>query len=184
MSMTSTMSWRRPAGWFLLSTLLAGGCDLSTKGWAQQTLGPRPGGSMSVVDPWLEFSLAYNRGTAFSLIPDLDTLRVVFGALSVVVFVALLVTAVRRRPFHWVPVLTMGVIAGGALGNGYDRVFRATPAGEPAVVDFIRVNLTTAYSWPTFNLADVWLVVGVAVLLVWSWRVRDGSPPDVALAAG
>lgn len=139
---------------------------------------------MTVIEPWLEFSLAYNRGTAFSLIPDLDVARGLFALLSVVVFAILLVVAVRRRPFHWVPVVTMGVIAGGALGNGYDRVFRAAPGQDTGVVDFIRVNLTATYSWPTFNLADVWLLVGVGVLLLWSWRVGDRSPPEPSAAPG
>ncbi len=169
------MSWRRPLGWFLLSTVFAGGCDLSTKGWAEQALS---GGSMTVVEPWLEFSLAYNRGTAFSLVPDLEAARWIFAALALVVIVVLLGGAVRTRPFRLGPVLMLGVIAGGALGNGYDRAFRITPAGDTGVIDFIRINVTESYSWPTFNLADVWLLVGVLALLLWSWRrPSDDEPP-------
>lgn len=171
---TSSSSWRRPAVWFLLTTAFASGCDLSTKGWAQQTLG-EAGASVAVVDPWLELSLAYNRGTAFSLIPHLGDGRWLLALLALAVTVGLMVVAIRRRPFRAVPVLALGILAGGALGNGYDRAFRITPAGDTGVVDFIRVNLTSTYSWPTFNLADVWIFVGVAALLLWAWR---HPPPE------
>lgn len=44
------------------------------------------------------------------------------------------------------------------------------------MIDFIRVNVTESYSWPTFNLADVWLVVGVLAMAWWSWRATSGGP--------
>jgi len=39
------------------------------------------------------------------------------------------------------------------------------------VIDFIRVNVTESYSWPTFNL-----VVGVLAMAWWSWRATSGGP--------
>jgi signal peptidase II len=63
------------------------------------------------------------------------------------------------------------LILGGALGNTSDRVIRGY------VVDFIHVP-----HWPVFNFADVWVTVGVALVL-WSrlgWTGpaprRDGHP--------
>ena len=59
--------------------------------------------------------------------------------------------------------LTLASLMGGALGNMHNRVFN-----DGKVIDFIEVNLhfPPANPWPTFNLADVLLTVGVAVLLV------------------
>lgn len=172
------LSPRACALWFLGTTVLAGGCDLSTKGWAERALLDAPGQTVSVVQPWLEFSLAYNRGTAFSVVSNLGDSRWLFAALALLVFGGLLVMAMRQQTQRPWPLWALGLTAGGAIGNGYDRAFRITPAGDTGVVDFIRLNLTSSYSWPTFNLADVWLLVGVAALLVWSWRARPDTPLD------
>jgi signal peptidase II len=167
-------AWWRPALWFFVTTVFASGCDLSTKTWAESALGA-PGKSLSVIDPWLELSLVYNRGTAFSVIPHLGNARWLFALLALAVCSVLFVMAIRRRPVRRLELLALGITAGGALGNGYDRVFRITPAGDTGVVDFIRVNITSSYSWPTFNVADAWIAIGVALLLWASWRYAE--PP-------
>lgn len=176
--MDSTRSrWpgRRAALWFSLLTTLSTGCDLGTKAWAEQTL-VVPGASVSVVEPWLELSLAYNRGTAFSLVPHLGDARWVFALLAAGIVALLLLLVLRRRP-RGAELVALGMIAGGALGNGYDRAFRLTPAGDTGVVDFIRVHITSTYSWPTFNVADALLLIGVAWLL-WLGLRRSGPDPD------
>jgi signal peptidase II len=185
MSERTVPAWRRPAVWFLVTAVLASGCDLSTKTWAQAALG-RSGGSTTVIEPWLELSLAYNRGTAFSVIPQLGEARWFFAFLALVVVALLMALALRWRPPALAPVLALGIAAGGALGNGWDRAFRITPAGDTAVVDFIKVNLTSTYSWPTFNLADAWLVIGVAWMLWIGWRTKDepAEPAEPAAASG
>jgi len=55
----------------------------------------------------------------------------------------------------------LGAILGGATGNLVDRVFRG---GE--VVDFLHFRLWSGYSWPDFNLADSFIVVGVGLLIL------------------
>lgn len=183
---TVVPAWRRPAVWFLVAAVLASGCDLSTKTWAQHALaGPRH--STMVIDPWLELSLAYNRGTAFSVIPHLGEARWFFALLALVVVGLLMALALRWQPPRLAPVVALGIAAGGAIGNGWDRAFRTTPAGDTAVIDFIKVNLTSTYSWPTFNLADAWLVIGVAWLLWIGWRTKDGpeaATPEPSAAPG
>jgi signal peptidase II len=56
--------------------------------------------------------------------------------------------------------LALGWILGGAIGNLIDRIAR----GE--VVDFLRFHLWSGYTWPDFNLADSFIVVGVALLVL------------------
>ncbi len=65
-------------------------------------------------------------------------------------FVGVLFARNPTRPWMWVAV---GLLAGGALGNLADRV-RAD-----AVTDYVAIG-----SWPPFNLADVAITVGVAIL--------------------
>ena len=74
---------------------------------------------------------------------------VAVGVLVVVLLAALLIAPARYR-------LGLGVLLGGAVGNLIDRLRFG------AVVDFVDVPW-----WPTFNVADVAIVVGV-VLVVWA----------------
>ena len=168
--------------WFGLTALAGGGCDLHSKAWAEGTLRELPGQSMAVVDPWLELSLAYNRGTAFSFVRDLGDARWFFGVLALAVVIILALAVLRSRGTR-LEVLALGTIAGGAIGNGVDRLFRLAPGGETGVVDFIKINYPWGGSWPTFNVADVLIAVGVGALLWVSLRRRKssddvtGSPP-------
>lgn len=163
------------AAWFGLACLLGGGCDLQTKAWAEQALG-RGAGPRMIVDPWLELSLAYNRGTAFSFISDLGTARTIFGVFALAMVVVLLVVALRSADRR-IDLLAFGTIAGGALGNGIDRLVRLAPRGGTGVVDFIKINYPWGGSWPTFNVADVLVAVGVAVLLLRSIRRTPRPAP-------
>jgi signal peptidase II len=175
------VSWWRRVGprlaWFLGTSVLGGGCDLQTKAWATSALSGLPGKAMVAIEPWLEFSLTYNRGTAFSLVRDLGTARIVFGLFALVVVIAVLVMVLRGREDAPSSV-ALGAIAGGAIGNGVDRAFRVGPAGELGVVDFIKVNYPWGGSWPTFNVADALVACGVAglgLLRLWQHRRR---PPE------
>ena len=63
--------------------------------------------------------------------------------------------------------LALGLIVGGAIGNGIDR------AAYGAVVDFVLLHARIGgrtYSWYVFNLADAAIVAGVAGLLYDSFR--------------
>ena len=69
----------------------------------------------------------------------------------------------------------LGLLIGGALGNVLDRLRHG------AVTDFLDFHLG-AYHWPAFNLADVAIVSGVALLLLDGFRApqeqRQGEPEE------
>ena len=78
-------------------------------------------------------------------------------------FVAILIVISfyrRLAPGEKLSSLALGLILGGAVGNLIDRVTR----GE--VVDFLHFRLWHGYSWPDFNFADTFIVVGVALLVL------------------
>jgi signal peptidase II len=168
----------RAALLFLLSAGLGTGCDLGTKTWATHALSEGPQG---IAPPWLSLQLAFNRGTAFSVVPSLDGAMPLMAVLAFVVAAAVGVYVWRHRP-DTVSTLALGAIVAGALGNGYDRAFRPAPGGGTGVVDFVSLGLPGGYRWPTFNVADVLLVVGVAALgfVALRSRGRPGSEPQAA----
>jgi signal peptidase II len=158
----------RTAHWGPLAAACAGSLALDqwTKQWAWDSL---RGGARMVWEPVLELAFAYNRGSAFGVVRELDRpllLLAIGGAL-----VAWTIHAVRSAGAGRAGFVGAGLVAGGAFGNLYDRVFRVDELGQRGVVDFIKINYPWGGSWPTFNVADVVLVIG-AVLLVYGLRER------------
>jgi signal peptidase II len=102
----------------------------------------------------LRFVLRFNTGAAFSVAWGGPMVLLVF---NVVASILLCVYILRMKSTR--VMLFLGLILGGALGNTIDRVFRGP------VTDFIDMGIGTL-RWPVFNVADIALVVGGALLLL------------------
>lgn len=103
--------------------------------------------------------LSYNTGVAFSLGDGLPTWAVL--ALAGVITSGVLVAIVAG----WLrPPVPAGLVLGGAVANIVDR------AGDGAVTDFLWLGW-----FPTFNLADTAITLGVLALLWASWRTENRS---------
>ena len=134
--------------------------DQLTKWWALETLD-----NNRIVDlVWtLRLRLVFNTGAAFSSFQGLGPL---LGVAAVAVAAVLLLNR-RLVSGRWSAVAA-GCIAGGALGNLADRLFRSDDGFlGGAVVDFIDVQW-----WPVWNVADMGVVLGGAAL-VWLAYRRD-----------
>ncbi len=137
--------------WLLLpATALA--ADLGSKAWILRILGD--GESMPVIDGFFYLTLGFNRGAIFGSLTWLPAtarfiLFAVAGLAALIYFGGLFLA--KETP-TWDRV-AMGLILGGALGNGIDRILRG------AVVDFLDFVFGTWHYW-TFNLADSFILVG------------------------
>jgi len=131
------------------------GCDHATKRLAESQL--RDHDSVDVIPGILDLQYAQNHGSAFGvdrLLPEPARKPVIF--FGVLVGVAALLFAWRRR--HGQPSwqhVAFALILAGAAGNLLDRMFRGY------VVDFIHVP-----HWPIFNVADVSIFLGAAILVL------------------
>ena len=116
-------------------------------------------GRMEVVDPFLNFVMAWNEGINFGIaFADPATMRWVLITLAVVISIALAIWSLRRRE---VPVaIGCGLVIGGALGNAWDRVQYG------AVADFLNMSCCGIANPYAFNIADVAIFAG-AGLLAW-----------------
>jgi signal peptidase II len=92
----------------------------------------------------------HNSGAAFGVAP---ALAVFFLIASVVVAIGLVVYVVRSPSNLWNDAV-LGLVMGGTLGNGYERITFGT------VTDFINVHI-----WPVFNVADSAISIGVLALV-------------------
>ena len=123
--------------------------DQLTKWWAVDRLASGP---IHVIGT-LDLELSRNTGSAFSLFQGRGPILAVVA----VVLVAALGALAWRAPTAG-RAAVLGLIAGGALGNLGDRLFRGD---HGAVVDFVDLHF-----WPTFNVADACITVGCILLVV------------------
>ncbi|MEV7473563.1 signal peptidase II [Pseudarthrobacter oxydans] len=153
--------WMRRGGLLTVALLLAG-ADLFIK--TQAEAGLSQGEVIEV--PLLTIKLLYNTGVAFSLGSALPTGIVVAG--TGVIIAALLTWLTVNAPKMPKTALTGGtLVAGGAIGNFIDRL------DGRGVVDYLHSGW-----FPTFNLADVFVTVGTAVLVL--GMLRAGKEPETA----
>jgi signal peptidase II len=103
-----------------------------------------------------------NPGAAFGLFNDGPAaIRLTFFISISLVAIGIVLSFFRKlAPGDRLSALALGCILGGAVGNLIDRVAR----GE--VVDFLHFRLWGGYSWPDFNFADSFIVVGVGLLIL------------------
>lgn len=144
------MSRRAGRSWGLAVALcaLVAGADQAAKALVEASL--EPGEQVDVLGP-VSLTLSHNSGVAFGLASG-GGIALVLGALAAVILLGALLARNIERPKMW---LAAGLLAGGALGNVIDRL----SSGE--VTDYVDV-----LSWPTFNLADVAITFGVALLVL------------------
>lgn len=153
--------WRRRGG-LLIGALLLAGADLFIKAQAEAGLSR----GEVIETPLLTIKLLYNTGVAFSLGSALPTAVIVAGTGAIIA--ALLTWLAVNAPKMPRTALTGGtLVAGGAIGNFIDRL------DGRGVVDYLHSGW-----FPTFNLADVFVTVGTAVLVL--GMLRAGKEPETA----
>jgi lipoprotein signal peptidase len=155
--------------------------DLWSKSWAERTLTRHAplDTTITVVQDHLWFSLAYNKGGAWGLLHDApDSLRRPFFVIVSVLAIFFILSLYRKLNEHqWALLWGLPLVLGGALGNLMDRIVRT------GVVDFIQYraswvgtmnslihgvfsNWVVVDYWPTFNVADIAICIGVGLMAV------------------
>lgn len=118
--------------------------------------------SSVAVLPFLDFTLIWNSGISYGLLSDQSQLAR-FGLIGLsICIIGFLIYLLRSEHHPWLRV-GYALIIGGAIGNVIDRVIHG------AVVDFISLH-GFGYYWYVFNLADIWITLGGAVVVLLSLR--------------
>jgi len=146
---------------FALTAASALALDLLSKSWILTNLGF--GDRIEVVEGFFYITHVRNPGAAFSMFATApEDIRLFFFVGISLLALGIIFSFFRQlAPGDRFPAFALGAILGGAAGNLVDRVFRG---GE--VVDFLHFRLWSGYSWPDFNLADSFIVVGVGLLIL------------------
>jgi signal peptidase II len=118
----------------------------------------RPGESIPVIPDFLSITYIRNAGGAFGILGGSQVLLLVGSAVAVGVVLWMLIAGQRSR----LATLACGLILGGAAGNLLDRL----TTGE--VTDYVHFSF-----WYVFNAADAAITVGVATLLLSTFRMQE-----------
>ncbi len=117
-------------------------------------------GPFEILGNVFKLQLVFNTGAAFSIATNATIFLSVF---SMSAAAGILYFASRVDSKIWA--LGLGLVLGGIFGNLSDRIFREPFGLQGAVVDWISV-----LSWPTFNIADSAVVVGVLLIVNLIWK--------------
>ena len=134
--------------------------DLLTKWWIRTTFELHQ--SLEIIPGYLRIIRVHNTGVAFGLFADFHSAwKPYLLALMALVAVVVIVIYSARMPSGRVMLqLALAVTMGGILGNFIDRIVRGF------VVDFIEFHVHDSFYWPTFNVADSAITLGIALLLL------------------
>jgi signal peptidase II len=154
-------AWRSTAAWVGAALLLAA-LDQWSKRWVSANFAY---GEVRPVTDYFNVVLVHNRGAAFSFLSDAGGWqRYLFAAIGLIAAVGLPILIYRARGQSLLA-LSWCLILGGALGNLWDRVVLGY------VVDFLDFHWAARH-WPAFNVADIAISCGAAVLIADSFRTK------------
>lgn len=114
----------------------------------------------TVIENFFYLSYSTNSGAGFSFLADKEWGQLLFKIITpvaLVAFIAFYVFAVKKS-YKWLAYSVVLIISG-TIGNFIDRLLNSE------VVDFLSFHFGS-YIFPTFNVADVCLTVGVIMLIV------------------
>lgn len=138
--------------WLSLIIIIA---DQATKYWAEHVLG---WSGLIPILPVFDLSLVHNTGAAFGFLGSMGGWQhVFFVTLALLISIILAIAIARLQSFERHLAVAYSLVIAGAIGNAIDRVV------YQYVVDFIHWFYQD-YHFPHFNIADISIFIGAALL--------------------
>jgi signal peptidase II len=149
---------------------LGAAADLHTKRLAFSAVAE--GESSPVIGGYFDISPAMNPGAAFGLLKG-ETIFFLIISMAALAMIASYMFLYRDKSI--VLPAALGLISAGVLGNFFDRV-----AVSGGVRDFIHLHWKDSAAWPTFNVADTLITVGVILIFIrfLFFKKRSSEPAE------
>ncbi|MCD8037111.1 MAG: signal peptidase II [Clostridiales bacterium] len=131
----------------------------------------KPVGNVTFIKGFMDFTFVENRGAAFGILNGKTWLLLIIAVIICVVLIAAMKKMPDTKEYKWLK-WTLMLIVAGAVGNIIDRLVRGY------VVDFFEFTFMT---WPVFNMADIYVVVGtilMAILVLFVIKDDDNNKED------
>ena len=117
---------------------------------------------IELIPGYLRLKYAENSGVAFGFFDTVHSAwkPYILGAMAVLAVVIIFLYGSRISSKRVLLQTALAITMGGILGNFFDRIVRGY------VVDFIEFHIRDSFYWPTFNIADSAITIGIALLLI------------------
>ena len=121
--------------------------------------------SIPLINKFLYITYVKNTGVAWSLF---DSNYILVLIVSFIVIMGIILYVYKEKTEVFLLKLSYSFIFGGAIGNFVNRLVYGH------VIDFIDIKIF-GYNYPIFNFADTFIVIGVIMLAVYTWRCSNGN---------
>jgi signal peptidase II len=141
-------------------------------------------GEIDVIPGFFSIVHAQNPGAAFGMLTNFEYRLHVFVVFTVIALGVIWSMYKQTPRDDWFQAAVLGLLTAGALGNFIDRVHKQT------VTDFLHVywdkeparswliDTFGTYHYPSFNVADSSIVVGITIFLIWFVFLDDAADAD------
>jgi signal peptidase II len=160
MTETTTPPYRSTWPRWLILSLIVLIVDYITKQWVASNM---VYGESRLITGWFNLVSARNTGAAFSFLANAGGWQRWFFIITTTIITAALLWMLRKHSANKMLAVAYTLVIGGALGNLHDRVMYGY------VIDFVQWHYG-GKAWPSFNIADSAICLGVALLLIDSFR--------------
>lgn len=137
-------------------TLVIVAVDRITKFYIEEYL--EIGETVPVIRGFFDITRVNNIGAAFGMLKGFNILFMAAALAVMVLFVYFYSEIVKENYL----IIASSFILGGTVGNLMDRIYFGY------VIDYLNLSF-----WPTFNLSDAFLTIGVFMLMLYLWRMKD-----------
>ena len=141
--------------WSLLAIVIIA-FDQLVKLWVVNNIGMTD--SIRVIPGMIDFVYIKNTGAAFSFLANKTYGIIILSLVSLVFCAAVVWYVIKKKPDNKLFMLSLVLMFAGAFANAIDRILRGF------VIDFIE---TTFIAFPVFNIADIAITIGAALLIVY-----------------
>ena len=121
--------------------------------------------SIMIIKDFFYITYVRNMGAAWSIFSG-ERLGLIIVSLIIICFIVYYI--LKNKPKDRLEKIGYAMILGGAFGNLFDRIIYGY------VIDFLDFYIFN-YDYPIFNLADSFIFVGVVLLVIYTWRCKDGN---------
>ncbi len=121
--------------------------------------------SIIVIKDFFYITYVRNTGAAWSMFAG-KTWLLIIVSLMIIGFICFYIY--KNKPKSKIEMVGYSLVLGGAIGNFLDRVIYGY------VIDFFDFYIF-GYNYPIFNVADIFIVIGVMILAICVWRDKDGN---------
>ncbi len=122
------------------------------------------GESKPLIKGVFHFTYILNEGAAFGMLADNRWIFIVLSTVAVIAIAVYLILRSAKVGVLWG--ISLGMVAGGGIGNMIDRLWNGEAFGSGAVIDFLDFcAFPELWSW-IFNVADAAVCVGAALILI------------------